>query len=80
VLLIASGSFESFLRGNLKLLSLDLANFSSISFLKSMSSVSIFGLIYLGFDSGPHAKAMIFPYEVLCSIVDEPAAFPFCLF
>ena len=80
VLLIASGSFDCFLRGNLKLRSFDLANFSSISFLKSMSSVSILGLIYLGFVSGPHAKAIMFPYEVLASIVVEPAAFPFCLF
>ena len=45
----------------------DLANFSSISFLKSMSSISILGLIYRFFFRGPQAKAMMLPLEVFYS-------------
>ena len=61
VLLIASGNLLYFFKGNLKTRSSDFANFSSISFLKSMSSVSIFELMYLGFVSGPPVKATMFP-------------------
>lgn len=61
VLLMASGNLECFFLGKLNPLNFDLANFSSISFLKSINSFSIFGLIYLGFVSGPHANAMILP-------------------
>jgi hypothetical protein len=66
--LIGSGNFGTiFFRGNLKLLSFDLANFSSISFLKSTSSASIFGLIYLGLYSLPQARAMMLPDDVFFS-------------
>lgn len=75
LLIAASGNFECFLLGKLKPLNLDFANFSSISFLKSISSFSIFGLIYLALVRGPQAKAMIFPYEVLCSMVFGPLPF-----
>ena len=67
VLLIASGSLLYFFKGNLKTRSSDLANFSSISFLKSTSSDSIFSLTYLGFFNGPPVKAIIFPDEFLYS-------------
>ena len=69
---MASGSFECFFLGKLKPLNFDLANFSSISFLKSTNSFSILGLIYLGLLSGPHANAIMFPCDVLCSIVGGP--------
>ena len=46
VFLMASGNLGGFFSGNLKVLSLDFANFSSISFLKSTSSCSIFGLMF----------------------------------
>ena len=46
VLRIASGNLDaSFLRGNLKLFISDFLNLSSISFLNSINSVSILGLM-----------------------------------
>ena len=67
-LLIGSGSFGTiFFRGNLKDLNFDFANLSSISFLKSTSSASILGLMYLGLYSLPQARAMMFPFDVLLS-------------
>ena len=45
----------------------DLANLSSISFLKSTSSASIFGLMYRYFFKGPQASAIMFPLLANCS-------------
>ena len=67
VLLSPSGSLDYFLSGNLKTLKADFANFSSISFLKSTSSASIFVLMYLCFVSGPLVSAIILPEDVLYS-------------
>ena len=55
------------LRGITNDLSSDFSNFSSISFLNSTSSFSIFSFMYLGFLRGPQARAMMLPVEVRCS-------------
>ena len=63
---LPSPLFSTFL-GILNYFRGDLANFSSISFLKSTSSSSILGLMYRFFLRGPQARAMMLPFEVRCS-------------
>lgn len=67
VLLMPSGSLDYFLRGNLNVLSYDFVNLSSISFLKSISSASIFLLTYLYLVRGPFVNPIMLPEDVLYS-------------